>query len=96
VRFLSGKTSEEQRQLILKEFGDGLIDILIFTPVGSRGLNLSNADVVIHLDITTNIDDMIQRRERARGCMEYILVLAETSEEPKLQEYIKIAGEPDE
>jgi ERCC4-related helicase len=96
VRFLSGKTSEEHRQLILKEFSNGLIDILIFTPVGSRGLNLSNADVVIHLDITTNIDDMIQRRERARGCMEYILVLAETSEEPKLREYINISGETDE
>jgi len=30
---------------------------------------------------------MIQRRERARGCMEYVLVLEETSEEKKVEEY---------
>ena len=46
--------------------------------------------MVIHLDITTNIDDMIQRRERARGCLEYVLVLQETSEEKKVEDYGKL------
>ena len=39
---------------------------------------------------------MIQRRERARGCMEYVLVLEETSEEGKIKEYKKLIGEDDE
>ncbi|MHA1406476.1 MAG: helicase-related protein [Candidatus Heimdallarchaeaceae archaeon] len=87
VRYISGKTSEDVRKITLREFSEGNASVLIFTPLGGRGLNLDAADVVIHLDITTNIDDMIQRRERARGCMEYVLVLEETSEEKKVEEY---------
>ncbi len=90
VRYLSGKTPEDLRRITLKEFEEGNAEILIFTPVGGRGLNLDAADVVIHLDITTNIDDMIQRRERARGCLEYVLVLQETSEERKVEDYGKL------
>ena len=33
---------------------------------------------------------MIQRRERARGCIEYVLVLEETSEEGKIKDYQKL------
>ncbi|MCK4845263.1 MAG: hypothetical protein KAS95_06300, partial [Candidatus Heimdallarchaeota archaeon] len=90
VKYLSGKTPEDLRRITLKEFEEGNAEILIFTPVGGRGLNLDAADVVIHLDITTNIDDMIQRRERARGCLEYVLVLQETSEEKKVEDYGKL------
>jgi len=90
VRFLSGNTPEDTRRLIIDEFNKGDVKVLVFTPVGGRGLNLEAADVVIHLDITTNIDDMIQRRERARGCLEYVLVLQDTSEEKKISEYSEI------
>lgn len=92
VKFVSGKTPEDTRNIIIKQFLEEDINILIFTPVGGRGLNLEAADVVIHLDITTNVDDMIQRRERARGCMEYVLVLSETSEEGKAKTYAKHIG----
>ena len=78
------------RRIVLKNFDEGNVNVLIFTPLGGRGLNLEAADVVIHLDITTNIDDMIQRRERARGCIEYVLVLEETSEEGKIKDYQKL------
>ena len=84
------------RRITLKDFDEGNVKVLIFTPLGGRGLNLEAADVVIHLDITTNIDDMIQRRERARGCMEYVLVLEETSEQGKVKDYKKLIGEDDE
>lgn len=90
VKYLSGKTPEDTRRIILEQFQREDVNVLIFTPVGGRGLNLGEADVVIHLDITSNIDDMIQRRERARGCLEYILFLKGTSEEGKLQEYTKL------
>ncbi|UCE12825.1 MAG: hypothetical protein JSV04_11610, partial [Candidatus Heimdallarchaeota archaeon] len=91
IKYLSGKTPEDTRRIILEQFQQEDVNVLIFTPVGGRGLNLGEADVVIHLDITSNIDDMIQRRERARGCLEYVLVLKGTSEEGKLQEYAKLA-----
>ena len=87
VSLLTGKTPEETRRNIINKFQNGDTNVLVFTPIGGRGLNLDAADVVIHLDITTNIDDMVQRRERARGCMEYVLVLKETSEANKVKEY---------
>lgn len=90
VKYLSGKTPEDTRRLTIEQFKKEDVNVLIFTPVGSRGLNLGEADIVIHLDITSNLDDMIQRRERARGCLEYVLVLEGTSEEAKLTEYKKI------
>ncbi|MFX1508251.1 MAG: helicase-related protein [Promethearchaeota archaeon] len=93
VKYLSGKTPEDTRRIILEQFQQEDVNVLIFTPVGGRGLNLGEADVVIHLDITSNLDDMIQRRERARGCLEYVLVLKGTSEEAKVKEYAKITTE---
>ena len=96
VEYLSGQSTEDTRKITLKNFDEGNVKVLIFTPLGGRGLNLEAADVVIHLDITTNIDDMIQRRERARGCLEYVLVLEETSEEGKVKDYKKLIGEEDE
>lgn len=87
VSYISGKTLEDTRRRTLAEFENGNVNVLVFTPLGGRGLNLEAADVVIHLDITTNVDDMIQRRERARGCLEYVLVLEETSEEGKVKSY---------
>jgi ERCC4-related helicase len=92
VKFVSGKTPEDSRRLILDQFRKEDVNVLIFTPVGGRGLNLGEADVVIHLDVTSNLDDMTQRRERARGCMEYVLVLMQTSEENKVLEYQKLTS----
>ncbi len=92
VKYLSGKTKEESRHIILDQFRKEDVNVLIFTPVGGRGLNLEEADVVIHLDITSNLDDMTQRRERARGCIEYVLVLQGTSEEGKVKEYAKLTS----
>ena len=96
VKYLSGQSTEDSRRLTLQDFDEGNVKVLIFTPLGGRGLNLEAADVVIHLDITTNIDDMIQRRERARGCMEYVLVLEETSEQGKIKDYKKLIGQGDD
>jgi SNF2 family DNA or RNA helicase len=92
VKYLSGKTPEESRHIILDQFQTKDVNVLIFTPVGGRGLNLEEADVVIHLDVTSNLDDMTQRRERARGCIEYVLVLSGTSEEGKVKEYAKLTN----
>ena len=93
VGFLSGKSPEDSRRITLKQFQQEDLNVLVFTPVGGRGLNLGEADIVVHLDITTNLDDMVQRRERARGCLEYVLVLKDTSEEGKVQEYAKMSKE---
>ncbi|MHA1973057.1 MAG: helicase-related protein [Candidatus Hodarchaeales archaeon] len=90
VRYLSGNTPEDTRRIIIDQFRHEDINVLIFTPVGGRGLNLAEADIVIHLDITSNLDDMTQRRERARGCLEYVLVLEETSEAEKVKDYINL------
>ncbi|MHA2227004.1 MAG: helicase-related protein [Candidatus Hodarchaeales archaeon] len=90
VKYMTGKTPEDTRRIIIEQFQREDVNVLIFTPVGGRGLNLGEADVVIHLDITSNLDDMIQRRERARGCLEYVLVLKGTSEEVKLKEYVNL------
>jgi ERCC4-related helicase len=90
VKYLSGKTPEDTRRIIIEQFQKEDVNVLIFTPVGGRGLNLGEADIVIHLDITSNLDEMTQRRERARGCLEYVLVLSSTSEEEKVKGYAKL------
>ncbi|MFX0170860.1 MAG: helicase-related protein [Candidatus Hodarchaeota archaeon] len=92
VKYLSGKTPEDTRRIILEQFQKENVNVIIFTPVGGRGLNLGEADIVIHLDVTSNLDEMTQRRERARGCLEYVLVLSGTSEEEKVQEYAKLSN----
>ena len=95
IQYLSGQTPEDTRRIILDRFREEDVDVLIFTPVGGRGLNLGEADIVIHLDITSNLDEMTQRRERARGCLEYVLVLERTSEEGKIKEYFDTIVSPD-
>ena len=58
----------------------------------SRSSLQKNSDGFIHLDFTSNLDDMTQRREHARGCIEYVLVLKGTSEEAKVKEYAKLTN----
>ncbi len=84
-QLITGAHSLDYRKEILRMFKQGEIDALVFTPVGSRGLDLYWADAIIHLDITTNVDEMLQRRERIRGGEEYILFYENTSEEQKLK-----------
>ncbi|MFX1513222.1 MAG: helicase-related protein [Promethearchaeota archaeon] len=81
---VTGAVPQDTRHLLLESFKNGQGNVLVLTPVGGKGLDLYEADVIIQMDITQNIDEMSQRRERIRGGKEYILYYQNTSEALKL------------
>ncbi|MFX0064434.1 MAG: helicase-related protein [Candidatus Hermodarchaeota archaeon] len=94
VGLVTGGVPIETRNQILQQFKKGELDVLVLTPVGGKGLDLYEAGVVIQLDVTINIDEMMQRRERIRGGEEYIIVYDKTSEVLKLERTISEPSEP--
>lgn len=89
VSLLTGEIPLNSRKIILNEFKDGKTQILVMTPVGGKGLDLTGGDAIIHLDVTSNVDEMLQRRERIRGGIEYILYYENTSEKGKLDRVLE-------
>ncbi len=81
---VTGAVPQDTRHLLLESFKSGQGSVLILTPVGGKGLDLYEADVIIQMDVTQNIDEMAQRRERIRGGKEFILYYQNTSEALKL------------
>ncbi|MFX0090329.1 MAG: DEAD/DEAH box helicase [Candidatus Hodarchaeota archaeon] len=85
VGLVTGGVPVDTRNQILNRFKNGELNVLVLTPIGGKGLDLYEASVVIQLDVTVNIDEMEQRRERIRGGEEYIIVYDKTSEVLKLE-----------
>lgn len=50
-----------QRELTLEEFNQGNLDVLVCTSAANRGLNLQNANVLIHADVDFTPDVLLQR-----------------------------------
>ncbi len=89
VSLLTGEIPLATRKIILNEFKEGKTQVLVMTPVGGKGLDLTGGDAIIHLDVTSNADEMLQRRERIRGGIEYILYYEDTSEKGKLDRILE-------
>ncbi len=89
VSLLTGEVPLSTRKLILGDFKEGKTRVLVMTPVGGKGLDLTGGDAIIHLDVTSNADEMLQRRERIRGGIEYILYYENTSEKGKLERMLE-------
>ncbi|MFQ5979147.1 MAG: helicase-related protein [Candidatus Heimdallarchaeota archaeon] len=85
ARQLTGKTKPPSRRTILQEFREGEYPVLILSPLGTRGLDLPEVGLVVHLDITQSVDIIAQRSARIRGGQVWFTICAETSEEGKLR-----------
>ncbi|CAK56769.1 unnamed protein product (macronuclear) [Paramecium tetraurelia] len=61
ARYLHGDLKQNQRDYIMQDFRNGKVNCLITTNLASRGLDVSDVDVVINYDFPENIEDYIHR-----------------------------------
>ncbi|CAD8180221.1 unnamed protein product [Paramecium octaurelia] len=61
ARYLHGDLKQNQRDYIMQEFRNGRANCLITTNLASRGLDVSDVDIVINYDFPENIEDYIHR-----------------------------------
>lgn len=52
---------QSKRDYVMKQYRNGLLDILVATDVAARGLDVNNIDAVINYDIPQNAEDYIHR-----------------------------------
>jgi ATP-dependent RNA helicase DDX5/DBP2 len=68
VNSLHGDKSQGQRDRVMQAFRKGYCNYLVATDVAARGLDVSDIDVVVNLDMPQNIEDYVHRIGRtARG-----------------------------
>jgi len=58
---IHGDRTQWEREEALKQFKSGECPILVATGVAARGLDISNVNHVINLDLPNNIDDYVHR-----------------------------------
>ncbi|CAD8177412.1 unnamed protein product [Paramecium pentaurelia] len=61
ARYLHGDLKQNQRDYIMQDFRNGKVSCLITTNLASRGLDVSDVDIVINYDFPENIEDYIHR-----------------------------------
>ncbi|CAD8160866.1 unnamed protein product [Paramecium pentaurelia] len=61
ARYLHGNLKQVERDYIMEDFKTGTINCLITTNLASRGLDVSDVDVVINYDFPDKIEDYIHR-----------------------------------
>ena len=58
---LHGDLRQKQRDLVMKQYREGALNVLVATDVAARGIDVSNIDAVINFDIPQNAEDYIHR-----------------------------------
>lgn len=61
VMSLHGGKDQSERDGTIKDFKNGVIDIIVATSVASRGLDVENLNLVINYDAPSHIEDYIHR-----------------------------------
>lgn len=58
---LHGELSQEERNFMVSQFGEGKINVLVASDVAARGLDVKDIDTVINFDFPRGVDDYIHR-----------------------------------
>ena len=58
---LHGDKEQKERDRILREFKEGVFNILVATDVAQRGLDIKNVEWVVNFDLPKNTEDYIHR-----------------------------------
>ncbi len=61
VEALHGDMQQNRRQIAIKNFKNGYVDILVATDVAARGLDIDDVSHVINYEIPPNYDDYVHR-----------------------------------
>lgn len=64
VQALSGELSQAQRTRALDAFKSGVVDVLVSTDVGARGIDVPEISLVIQVDLPKDADDYTHRSGR--------------------------------
>ncbi len=58
---LHGELSQEERNFMVAQFGEGKIKVLVASDVAARGLDVKDIDTVVNFDFPRSVDDYIHR-----------------------------------
>lgn len=58
---LHGDLRQKQRDIVMRRYREGKLDVLVATDIAARGIDVSNIDAVINFDIPQNSEDYIHR-----------------------------------
>ena len=61
ARGISSDIEQEQREVILRKFKAGALNILVATDVLSRGIDINNLNLVVNFDIPRDAEDYVHR-----------------------------------
>jgi ATP-dependent RNA helicase DeaD len=64
VQVLHGDISQFARQNTIKQFKEGLVDVLVATDVAARGLDIAGVNLVIHMSPPADHDTYVHRSGR--------------------------------
>lgn len=61
VNSLHGEISQDQRNVIMSKFREGVIDVIVATDLAARGLDVEGVDLVINFDMAQSGDEHVHR-----------------------------------
>lgn len=61
VQGIHGDKSQQERDRVIKDFKEGIANILIATDVASRGLDVKDVRCVINFDLPAQAEDYVHR-----------------------------------
>ena len=61
VQALHGDISQGQREKILQNFRNDKFSVLVATDVAARGLDIPNVELVVHYDLTDQVEGFLHR-----------------------------------
>ena len=98
VMSLHGGKDQYEREGIIKDLRDGIINILVATSIASRGLDINGLNMVINYDAPSHREDYVHRVGRTgRGINhgEAITFLIKDLEDRKAYEICQVVDKPD-
>ncbi|OOF80289.1 ATP-dependent RNA helicase RhlB [Rodentibacter caecimuris] len=93
VGLLTGDVAQKKRLALLKQFTDGVLDILVATDVAARGLHIADVTHVFNYDLPDDREDYVHRIGRTGRAGESGVSISFACEEyamnlPAIEEYI--------
>ncbi|OOF78118.1 ATP-dependent RNA helicase RhlB [Rodentibacter caecimuris] len=93
VGLLTGDVAQKKRLTLLKQFTDGVLDILVATDVAARGLHIADVTHVFNYDLPDDREDYVHRIGRTGRAGESGVSISFACEEyamnlPAIEEYI--------
>lgn len=74
-QFIIGSSNQSSQVDALKDFSDGVFNVLFATEVAEEGLDVRSCQLVVNFDAPSSVKSFIQRRGRARAANSHMTAL---------------------